>query len=81
MKKGIYWEYDKGYFVPNDLLGEIPMEWRKYNALYSGSENWYEKDFCWAFVVLTFADLFSLELTVEAQKTLNFLKAANYIKE
>ena len=51
-----------GLFVPDSLLGAIPPERRAWAAHWSGSENWYEEDCCWAAVALAFPELFSPEL-------------------
>jgi uncharacterized protein DUF7007 len=47
-----------GYFVPDELLSQIPKEQRQWAAKWSQSENWYEEDCCWAAVALAFPSLF-----------------------
>jgi hypothetical protein len=47
-----------GYFVPECLLHNIPAHRRADAARWSGSEQWYEEDCCWAYVAEAFPDLF-----------------------
>lgn len=59
-----------GYFVPAAMLGNIPAAARADAKRWSGSEQWYEEDCCWAHVALAFPDLFPAE-AVPAAKSLN----------
>lgn len=56
-----------GYYVPDDLLPYIPQHHRQWAAKWSGSENWYEEDCCWAAVCLAFPELFPVEALPVAQ--------------
>jgi hypothetical protein len=59
-----------GYFVPDRLLQHIPEHRRADAQRWSGSENWYEEDCCWAHVAAAFPDLFPPE-AVETARRLN----------
>lgn len=43
-----------GIYVPDSLLGHIPPAQRAWAARWSGSEQWYEEDCCWAAVAVAF---------------------------
>jgi len=47
-----------GIYVPRELLGRIPAEQRQWAKSWSGSEQWYEEDCCWAAVAVAFPELF-----------------------
>jgi len=47
-----------GLYVPDHLLPVIQPRHREWAAEWSGSENWYEEDCCWAAVAKAFPTLF-----------------------
>jgi hypothetical protein len=47
-----------GYYVPSALLDKIDPRGRADAKRWSGSENWYEEDCCWAWVALAFPEHF-----------------------
>lgn len=47
-----------GYFVPKELLCLVSKEHRDWAKKWSGSEQWYEEDCCWAAVAVSFPHLF-----------------------
>lgn len=59
-----------GIFVPTSLLESIPIEGRNDAARWSGSENWYEEDCCWAWVAIAFPALFVTQHVDDAKATL-----------
>lgn len=56
-----------GYYVPQEHLWKIPTNQRLWAAKWSGSENWYEEDCCWAVVAIAFPTLFDDNARVLAQ--------------
>lgn len=50
-----------GFFVPLCMLGCIPQAQREWAKKWSGSEQWYEEDCCWACVAVAFPDLFGAD--------------------
>lgn len=56
-----------GIFVPYEMLHCIPEEQRKEAAKWSGSEQWYEEDCCWAFVAVAFPDRFKPDAVENAK--------------
>lgn len=65
-----------GFFVPSYLLSAIPANHRAWAKSWSGSENWYEEDCCWACVACAFPELFSKEEHASAFRTLE-----SYVKD
>lgn len=59
-----------GIFVPEYMLHNIPSERRADAAKWSGSEQWYEEDCCWAYVAEAIPDRFD-QATVGRAKQLN----------
>lgn len=59
-----------GYFVPECMLHNIPEHRRADAKQWSGSEQWYEEDCCWAHVAEAFPDCFPSE-AVAAAKVMN----------
>ena len=57
-----------GYFVPASLLYRIPAEQQAWAARWSGSEQWYEEDCCWAAVVVAFPELFPADAVEQAER-------------
>ena len=62
-----------GYFVPHAYLDLIAPSWRAYAKRWSGSENWYEEDCCWAGVALAFPDLFPADALVAAENVSKYV--------
>ncbi len=60
-----------GYFVADELLHLIPKAHRQWAARWSGSENWYEEDCCWAAVCLAFPTLFDEAAWKAAQRVVS----------
>jgi hypothetical protein len=58
-----------GYFVPSALLDKIDPRGRADAKKWSGSENWYEEDCCWAWVVLAFPEHFPPTAVAGAYQT------------
>ncbi len=50
-----------GIFVPECMLGCITPEGRADAKRWSGSEQWYEEDCCWAHVAVAMPDRFKKE--------------------
>lgn len=48
-----------GIFVPECMLHCIPADFRHWAESWSGSEQWYEEDCCWAAVAVAFPDRFT----------------------
>ena len=59
-----------GIFVPDEFLHNIPKEQREWAKSWSGSENWYEEDCCWAAVAVNIPSRFKPEHVEHAKKTL-----------
>ncbi len=58
-----------GIFVPEEYLHCISPEGRADAARWSGSEQWYEEDCCWAHVAIAFPDRFPPEAVKVAHRT------------
>ena len=65
-----------GIFVPQCMVHCIPQHQREWAAKWSGSEQWYEEDCCWACVALAFPDCFPPEAQGYARRTLAACKIA-----
>lgn len=50
-----------GIYVPDEMLHNIPESRRADAKRWSGSENWYEEDCCWAYVAEALPDRFTPE--------------------
>lgn len=59
-----------GIFVPVEYLHNIPADQRVWAAKWSGSEQWYEEDCCWAAVAVALPDRFTPENVATARRTL-----------
>jgi hypothetical protein len=59
-----------GIFVPESMLHNIPAERRAWAAHWSGSEQWYEEDCCWAAVAVALPDRFTAEQVTLAEAIL-----------
>jgi hypothetical protein len=59
-----------GIFVPPELLHNIPAAARNDAKRWSGSEQWFEEDCCWAHVAAALPDRFTPE-QVKAAISLN----------
>jgi hypothetical protein len=57
-----------GFYVPAHLVGSIPAHLRRWAAHWSGSEQWYEEDCCWAAVAVTWPELFPAEALPHARR-------------
>lgn len=57
-----------GFYVPANLVGSIPAHLRRWAARWSGSEQWYEEDCCWAAVAVTWPELFPAEALPHARR-------------
>ena len=61
-----------GFYVPTEMLTEIPEAHQRRAAKWSGSRNWYEEDCEWASVVSAFPHLFDNQMRADAEKTLQW---------
>lgn len=59
-----------GIYVPSNLVNKIDPAGRAYAKKWSGSENWYEEDIGWLWVVVAFPQLFKPEEVAGAKKTI-----------
>jgi hypothetical protein len=58
-----------GIFVPVELLGNMSAAARADAKRWSGSEQWYEEDCCWAHVAVALPDRFTPEAVEAAKRT------------
>ena len=57
-----------GIFVPEEFLHNISPERRAEAARWSGSEQWYEEDCCWAYVAEALPGYFASDVVDMARK-------------
>jgi hypothetical protein len=59
-----------GLFVPGSMVGNVSVAGRADAKRWSGSEQWYEEDCCWAHVAVAFPDLFTADQVASAASML-----------
>ena len=58
-----------GFYVPEPMLRDIPVEWRNASFNGQGKSGWFEEDCDWCMVALTFPALFESGELEAAQAT------------
>lgn len=59
-----------GFFVPKKLLNRIPKEGIKDAYRWTRNEQWYEEDCCYAWVIISFPEIFPSNDIIQARKSL-----------
>lgn len=70
-----------GIFVPDCMLHNIPERMRRWAKRWSGSENWYEEDCCWAAVADAMPNYFEPAHVEHARRLLESMCRSGSIPE